>query len=1151
MVKRSDHSTSSTDKEVVADQAAKLKAKDAPLGQLQDVLPGTEIGWVATEIEIEGAQLPDVGMQPAADTPQANAAVDSDLSVATDAEANQAHVEQLEDPVTEAAALSPSASSSGIEQVAGASAWLGYGGDEVGEQAREGVAQPSPVGNNFAVTPLPSAGSTPAVNVHVGVDGGTPLGPQTLSMLTASGDTTGQLREDGQQIASGQLSTAGASGAVSWQVDHSAGLYGQLQLSGDGHWRYTLDNASSRVQGLCAGEQVSEHFIAAVTDSAGRTQFIPLSIAIDGSADRAIISGTDVGQANEDKLLLVSGMLTVQDADAGQAQFKPAVLTGSFGLLTLDTVGHWVYELDNSNPAVQALGAGKAATDVLTVTSVDGTTHQVTITVHGSNDQALIVGTHSGAVSEDSLLSVQGRLSVTDIDQGEASFVPQILAGTFGQLQLDTAGHWTYLLDNTNPAVQALGAGAAATDTLTVTTLDGTPQQITITIKGSNDAAQIAGTLTGAVTEESTLIAKGTLTVTDVDQGQARFNPEVFNGQYGSFSLDANGHWLYVLDNSNAAVQRLAAGEQVRDVMTVTSVDGTSCQLLVSVNGSNDAPVLTAQSQTVTEDGARLSGGMVATDVDTGDTHVFSTGTTVAGFMLNADGSYSFNPSNAAYQHLAAGQTQDVVIPVIVTDSAGATSTQNLTITVTGTNDAAVVGGRLTNTLTEDSVVSTAGMLRAGGQLTVVDPDAGEAVFVVEAGVTGAGHYGSFSIDASGHYSYIADNTQAAIQQLKAGETLTDRFTVATADGTQQVVTITINGAEDRPVLHAQTYAVSEDGARLTGQMLATDVDAGDTQRFSIAQQVAGFTMNADGSFNFDPANAAYQHLAAGQTQDVVIAVTVTDSAGATSTQNLTITVTGVNDAAVISGVSNGTITEDQGVNATHSLSCGGKLVVADIDTGEATFAVQHGTGANGYGSFVLGPSGTWTYSADNTQTAIQQLKAGDTLTDTFTVSSTDGTTHTVTVTIQGSNDAPVLTAQTQAVTEDGALLQGRMLATDVDAGDTQAFSTAQAVDGFTLNADGSYSFDPSHASYQYLASGQTQDIVIPVTVTDSTGLSSTQNLTITVTGTNDVAVITSVDAGFVIEDRAVQGGHIKAFGKLGVTDADAGQDHFVAQTDT
>ena len=43
------------------------------------------------------------------------------------------------------------------------------------------------------------------------------------------------------------------------------------------------------------------------------------------------------------------------------------------------------------------------------------------------------------------------------------------------------------------------------------------------------------------------------------------------------------------------------------------------------------------------------------------------------GLTLNADGSYSFDAGNAAYQHLAQGATTDVVANYTVTDEHGAT----------------------------------------------------------------------------------------------------------------------------------------------------------------------------------------------------------------------------------------------------------------------------------------------------------------------------------------------------------------------------------------------------------------------------------------------------------------------------------------------
>src|SRR4029077_6429565 len=61
--------------------------------------------------------------------------------------------------------------------------------------------------------------------------------------------------------------------------------------------------------------------------------------------------------------------------------------------------------------------------------------------------------------------------------------------------------------------------------------------------------------------------------------------------------------------------------------------------------------------------------------------------------------------------------------------------------------------------------------------------------------------YGSYTIDASGHRVYSVDNSNSTVQALNNGQHLTDTFTVTTVDGTQQVITVTINGANDAAVI--------------------------------------------------------------------------------------------------------------------------------------------------------------------------------------------------------------------------------------------------------------------------------------------------------------------------------------------------------------
>jgi VCBS repeat-containing protein len=140
--------------------------------------------------------------------------------------------------------------------------------------------------------------------------------------------------------------------------------------------------------------------------------------------------------------------------------------------------------------------------------------------------------------------------------------------------------------------VNALNSGDTLTDTLTVTTDDGTTHDITVTINGANDAAVIGGNDSGSITEDAVPNTTGdALTISDPD------NPATFdvlsdaasdNG-YGTFSIDASGNWTYALDNGNTDVDALNDGDTLSDTITVTSSDGTTHVLTVTIDGHTDA----------------------------------------------------------------------------------------------------------------------------------------------------------------------------------------------------------------------------------------------------------------------------------------------------------------------------------------------------------------------------------------------------------------------------------------------------------------------------------------------------------------------------------------------------------------------------------
>jgi VCBS repeat-containing protein len=217
--------------------------------------------------------------------------------------------------------------------------------------------------------------------------------------------------------------------------------------------------------------------------------------------------------------------------------------------------------------------------------------------------------------------------------------------------------------------------------------------------------------------------------------------------------------------------------------------------LVITIIGTNDAPVATDASAGTTENMVLNSNVPAASDVDGTIASYALGGTTVAegSLVFNADGSYSFNPGTD-FDDLVKDASRSVTFTYTAIDNDGAASAeQAITITVTGSNDLPIIGGVTTGTVIEDIDV-TGGNISTAGTLTISDADAGESSFV-PATINGA--YGSLTIDAAGNWNYSADNNTPAIQSLHTGETVIENLAVTTADGSSFNVVIRINGAEE------------------------------------------------------------------------------------------------------------------------------------------------------------------------------------------------------------------------------------------------------------------------------------------------------------------------------------------------------------------
>jgi VCBS repeat-containing protein len=523
----------------------------------------------------------------------------------------------------------------------------------------------------------------------------------------------------------------------------------------------------------------------------------------------------------------------VTDMSNGEDESSVKFFTGDYGFVAINDEGKWTYVADNTNQSVQQLGENDTITDTITIQSVDGTTKDITVTIKGTNDVAVISGTSEQTIAEDSAdtLTAEGALTVTDIDQGEAKFVAETVQGNYGSIDINEEGNWVYTADNSQEEIQKLASGSTLNDVVSVQSADGTTQNITITITGTNDTAIISGSSAQTLTEDSTdtLVAEGTLTVTDVDAGEARFITGSVQGTYGSMSIEEGGKWTYTVDNSQDSIQQLNAGDKVTDVVTVQTIDGTTQNITVTIQGTNDTAVIAGTSeQTITEDSAGTlvaEGALTISDADAGEAKfIAGIGDGVYGSIaINEDGTWAYSADNtqSAIQQLGDGQILTETFAVQSVDG----TTKNISVTIKGTNDAAVIAGTSEQTIAEDS----ADTLIAEGALTISDADAGEAQFVAG---TGDGVYGSLTINEDGTWNYTADNTQEAIQKLGEGDIAKDIFNVRSVDGTTQNIVINITGKNDGAVISGTSDAtVTEDGSHILtagGTLTIEDADQGE-----------------------------------------------------------------------------------------------------------------------------------------------------------------------------------------------------------------------------------------------------------------------------------------------------------------------------------
>ena len=956
-------------------------------------------------------------------------------------------------------------------------------------------------------------------------------------------------------------------------LTNKAGLYGTLTLDANGNYTYVLNNALPAVQGLGVGEKLTDTFTFTVSDGHGGTVSNTLTLTINGTNDIPTVGAATAVIAED--AVSVSGTLPVPvDADVHDVlTFLPQTgTTGLYGTLMVDASGNYTYVLNNALPAVQGLGVGEKLTDTFSFTVSDGhggtATNTLTLTINGTNDLPS-VGAAATVIAEGTA-SVSGTLPTpVDVDVHDVlTFLPQTdKAGLYGTLTLDANGNYTYVLNNALPAVQGLGVGEKLTDTFSFTVSDGhggtATNTLTLTINGTNNIPTVGAAT--AVIAEDTASVSGTLPVpTDVDVHDVlAFLPQTATaGLYGTLTVDASGNYTYILNNALPAVQGLGVGEKLTDTFSFTVSDGhggtATNSLTLTINGTNDAPVLVPTILGIAKDIAVTSGTLpLPTDVDVHDVVSFTPQTNAPGsygtFTLSADGHYTYtlNTSLPAVLGLGSGESLTDAFTVTVSDGHGGTASAVVTMSINGSNQAPTVAAA-TAVILEDAV-SVSGDLPAP-----TDPNIHDVLtFIAQNNVLGS--YGTLTLDAAGHYTYTLNNALPVVQGLGVGEKLTDTFTFKVSDGhggtATNTLTLTINGTNDLPSVGAATASIVEDAAGVSGVLpVPGDPDLHDVVSFIPQTAALGLygtlSIDAGGNYTYTLNNAlpVVQGLGVGEKLTDTFTFTVSDNHGGTASNTLTVTINGSNDVPTVAAAA-ASIIED-------AASVSGVLPVpVDPDLHDVVSFIPQTAALGLYGTLTLDASGNYTYALNNALPAVQGLGVGEKLTDTFTFKVSDGhggtASNTLTVTINGANDAPVLTAAAASIFEDTASVSGKLPApVDPDLHDVVSFVPQTAAVGLygTLNIDagGNYTYTLNNALpvVQGLGVGEKFTDTFTFTASDNHGGTASSTLTLTINGTNDIPTVGAATTA-IFEDTAGVSGKLPTPVDADIHDTLA----FIAQT--
>ncbi|HEY8572918.1 Ig-like domain-containing protein, partial [Phenylobacterium sp.] len=742
-----------------------------------------------------------------------------------------------------------------------------------------------------------------------------------------------------------------------------------------------------------------------------------------------------------------------------------------------------------------ALGVSETVTLTYTMQDEHGaqSSSTVTLTVTGANDGPVAVADASAAVEDGSAVTINVLANDTDADAGDSKTLVSVdTTGAVGSVTANPDGTVSY---NPGGAFQNLAQGQTTTDTFTYTMRDAagavSTATVTVTIMGTNDAPKVTGAVTGAALEGGASVTLNAIAnASDVDTGAVLGVVNVPAALPAGVTYDGATK-SFTLNPANSAYDSLAVGETRTVTVSYGVTDGiatTPASVSWTVTGANDAPVVQpAQSANLLTNGDFSAGATGWSNAGSGGAiEVLSAGTYgvtgMSGNVLELDA----NTGGGADDVSQTVATQPGTAYLLSFDTAARSG-----VPASSNSFQVLFNGQVIATLSPSSTAAQ------HYSFEVVSSGSTGKVEFREVGTNDSlgGIIDNVSLQATGFSEASGQTGSSAVDSF--AQTLA--FTDVDLSDTH---TVTVGAP-------SVTYSAGAAPAGLAAA-LATAMAVSLTESAGAGRVSATFAAT-DSTFDF---------LAAGEKLTVTYNVTVIDNHGGSSTQPVTVVVTGTNDKPIVSGPVSGSAAEGGAAVTLNALAN-----ASDVDHA-AVLSVVNVPATLPAG--VTYDATTKSFTLNPTDPAYNQLAAGVSQTVSVTYGVSDGTATTpatATWTITGTNDAPVIT--------------GRLIGDTVEGGPSLAFnalSNASDPDGDPLSvvvfssplpagvsynpATNTFSFDPTHIAYNSLSQSEATTVSVQYGVSDGAAVTGGA-VTWTLRGTNDNP-IAQADSRSTSEDASI-----------------------------